>query len=226
MLARIPNLLTASQVGHCVERLGEADWRDGRITAGPQSALVKSNDQVLEGSTVAVQLGDLIVTELERNPRFLSAALPRLVFPPLFNRYGPGQGFGTHIDNALRPLPNTGQRIRTDLSATLFLSDPASYDGGELVIEHDLGSERIKLPAGHMILYPASSLHRVEPVTRGTRLAAFFWIQSIIRDDGARGILHQMDIGIQEMTAAAPGAPGLVRLTGAYHNLVRRWGEL
>ncbi len=202
-----------------------ADWRDGRVTAGPQSARVKANQQVAQGCPHGNELGQMIVGELERNPMFLSAALPRHVFPVLFNRYAPGMAFGPHIDNAIRPIPGTPHRIRTDLSATLFLGNPDEYDGGELVIQDGDAAHRIKLPAGDMVLYPANTLHHVTEVTRGVRLAAFFWVQSLVRDGAARDILHNMDNAIRELSAVTPDHPALLNLTGCYHNLVRRWAE-
>jgi PKHD-type hydroxylase len=225
MLVHIPGVLDSGQVALCAEQLGCADWRDGRVTAGPQSAKAKANEQVDESCPEGRALGDMIVTALERNPLFLSAALPRRVFPPLFNRYRLGMGFGSHIDNAIRRTP-TGQRMRTDLSATLFLSDPESYDGGELIVEDTYGDHAVKLPAGDLIVYPASSVHRVAQVTAGVRLAAFFWVQSLVRDDSDRALLYQLDEAVRQLTGLAPNAPALVSLTGCYHNLVRRWAEI
>jgi PKHD-type hydroxylase len=226
MIIHIQNLLTPAQVAHCAERLAHADWRDGRITAGPQSARVKANEQVHESCPEARALGAMITTELERHPLFLSAALPRHVFPPLFNRYAPGMSFGAHIDNAIRAVPGTPYRIRTDISATLFLAAPHDYAGGELVIQDGDALHRIKHAAGDMVLYPASTLHHVTAVTSGVRLAAFFWVQSLVRDAAARELLYELDGAVRELAAAVPGAPALVRLTGCYHNLVRRWAEV
>jgi PKHD-type hydroxylase len=216
-------VLTPQERAICTGRLAEAEWGDGRQTAGPQSAAVKNNQQLAETSETARVLGGIVVAALERNPLFLSAALPRRVFPPLFNRYGEGMGFGTHIDNALRQIPGTPHRIRTDLSATLFLTDPDHYDGGELIVEDTYGEHRIKLPAGDMVLYPASSLHKVATITRGTRIAAFFWVQSLVRDDAARALLYDLDTAIRTV---GPDSPATVSLTGCYHNLVRRWSDI
>jgi PKHD-type hydroxylase len=174
---------------------------------------------------VARELGDLILAALQRNPLFTSAALPLKVFPPLFNRYAGGHGFGSHVDNAIRPIRGTPHRVRTDLSATLFLSNPDEYDGGELVIEDTFGTHSVKLPAGDMILYPASSLHLVRPITRGTRTASFFWIQSMVRDDGQRTLLYDLDRATQQVHRDLPDSPASVQLTGIYHNLLRRWAD-
>ena len=226
MLLAIPAVLSAAEVAACADDLAGADWVDGRITAGEQSRMVKDNGQLPATSLVARAWGDRILDALGAAPLFVSAALPHRTFPPLFNRYGPGQSFGTHIDNAIRPIPSTSIKLRTDLSATLFLSDPDSYEGGELLVEDAFGVQAIKLAAGDMILYPASSLHRVTPVSRGVRLASFFWVQSMIRDDNARAMLFDLDQTIQAL-AATQGIddPQVVRLTGIYHNLVRRWAE-
>ena len=225
MLVAIPEILDQDQVALCRERLDRADWQDGRITAGPQSAQAKANQQLPETDPTAQGLSELVLRALERSPLFLTAALPRHVFPPLFNRYGPGMSFGAHIDNAVRQVPGTAHRLRTDLSATLFLSDPARYDGGELMVDDAYGAHAVKLAAGDLVLYPAGSLHRVMPVTRGVRLAAFFWVQSMVRDDGERTLLFDLDGAIQRLGGAAAG-PVLVQLTGIYHNLLRRWAEL
>jgi PKHD-type hydroxylase len=224
MLVQVPDVLSKEQVAACRRRLDAAAWVDGAVTAGHQSRLAKNNMQIPEHDPVAVEIGDLIVAQLERNPLFVSAALPSRVFPPLFNRYSGGQNFGTHVDNAIRQVSGTTNRIRTDLSATLFFSDPDEYDGGELVIEDTYGVQRIKLPGGHMILYPATSLHHVTPVTHGERVASFFWIQSMVRDDGQRTLLFDLDSAIQEVSAS--GGAAAVRLTGIYHNLLRRWAEI
>jgi PKHD-type hydroxylase len=224
MLIAIPNVLSAEELSRAQDHLAAAHWGDGRVTAGHQSAKVKHNLQLSEDSDEARALGDMVLRALERNALFVSAALPRAVYPPLFNKYEPGMSFGAHIDNAMRPLPRSARRIRTDLSATLFLND--DYDGGELQIEDTYGAQSVKLPAGHMILYPATSLHRVAPVTRGARVAAFFWIQSMVKDDGERRILFDLDRSIIELSQNAPEHPSLVRLTGVYHNLVRKWGEV
>lgn len=226
MLLSIPDVLTAEQVLKARGMMSGASWVDGRVTAGHQSAKAKDNEQLPEDHPAARELGDLIVASLGKNALFLSAALPLKVFPPLFNRYEGGQSFGTHVDNAVRQVPGTPHRIRTDLSATLFLADPHEYDGGELVIEDTYGVQSLKLPAGHMVLYPASSLHHVKPVTRGARVASFFWIQSMIRDDGRRAILFDMDLAIQKLAQDHPGHPSAVALTGVYHNLLRQWVEM
>lgn len=205
--------------------LEAAEWVDGRITAGHQGALVKKNEQLPPDSEAGKQIGNLILKALGANPLFRSAALPLYVVPPLFNRYAGGQTFGTHVDGSVRSLPN-GQQIRTDLSCTLFFSSPAEYDGGELVIEDTYGCKNVKLPPGHMILYPSTSLHQVTPVTRGTRLCSFFWVQSMVREDNRRSILFDMDVAIQRLGAENPLHPSVVSLTGAYHNLLREWVNL
>ncbi len=227
MLVHVPNLLTPGEVSHMRETLGAADWADGRITAGAQSAQAKKNLQVPENSPAHRALGEIILTALGRNELFTAAALPLRVFPPLFNRYDPGMGFGTHIDNAIRFVKGAGApvRVRTDLSATLFLTDPAAYDGGELVIEDTFGAQRIKLPAGDMILYPASSRHHVTQVTRGSRVSSFFWIQSMVREDEARRHLFELDTAIQSLRRTQGDTAEAVQLTGLYHNLVRRWAD-
>ena len=226
MLLQIPDVLDASQVAQCLQVLATADWTDGRATAGYQSAQAKDNAQLPEDSPVARQLGDVILAALQRSPLFMSAALPLKVFPPLFNRYAGGQSFGSHVDNAIRTIRGTPHRVRTDLSATLFLSDPGDYDGGELVIEDTYGTHAVKLPAGHMVLYPASSLHLVRPVTRGARVASFFWIQSMVRDDGKRALLLEMDAAIRTLAGSVGDQnASIVSLTGTYHNLLRRWAD-
>ena len=226
MLTQIPDVLTPAQVAEARRVLDAADWQDGRVTAGHQSARAKHNQQLPEDHPVARQLGDAIVRALQNNPLFVAAALPLRVFPPLFNRYAGGHSFGNHVDNAIRQVPGAPVRIRTDLSATLFLSGPDEYDGGELLIEDTYGVHRVKLPAGHMVLYPASSLHNVQPVTRGARVASFFWIQSMIRDDGERTLLFDLDNAIQAIARDAPDHPSAVQLTSVYHNLLRRWAEM
>ena len=226
MLIEVPQVLTAEQVAHARRLLDAADWVDGKVTAGVQSARVKENEQLPEGHPVAQQLGDVIITALQSNGLFVSAALPLRVFPPLFNRYRGGHSFGNHVDNAIRQITGTSLRIRTDLSATLFLAQPDEYDGGELVVEDTYGVHSVKLPAGHMILYPSSSLHHVRPVTRGARIASFFWIQSMVRDDATRTLLFDLDTAIQRLTADHADHPSVVQLTSVYHNLVRRWAEL
>ena len=226
MLLAIPDLLTAEEVASARALLDRAEWIDGRVTAGPQSARAKNNQQLPEGSAVAESIGDIILTALQRNALFVSAALPLRVFPPLFNRYQGGHTFGNHVDNAIRQIGSTGHRIRTDLSATLFLAEPDEYDGGELTVEDTYGVHKVKLPAGDMVLYPSSSLHSVSPVTRGARTASFFWIQSMIRDDGRRTLLFDLDVSIQQLSRDVPAHPSVVQLTGVYHNLLRQWSEM
>jgi PKHD-type hydroxylase len=225
MLLAIPDVLTGEQLTQTRQLLERAEWIDGKVTAGYQSARAKDNQQLAEDSQLARQLGDIVLGALERSPLFVSAALPARVFPPLFNRYTSGQAFGTHIDNAIRQVRGTAHRIRTDLSATLFLSPPDQYDGGELLVEDTYGAHSIKLPAGHLVLYPASSLHRVEPVTRGARVASFFWVQSMVRDDAQRSLLFDLDTAIRRLNADIPNHEALVRLTGLYHNLLRQWAD-
>ena len=225
MLLPIPDVLNTEQVRHARQILDTADWVDGRVTAGHQSARAKDNVQLPENSSAARELRDLVLGALGQSPLFISAALPLQVFPPLFNRYAGGQSFGTHVDNAIRQVTGTGQRIRTDISATLFFAHPDEYDGGELVVEDTYGAQSVKLPAGHMILYPATSLHHVRPVTRGARVASFFWIQSMVRDDAQRTILFDLDVAIQRLNSDHPEHPSAVQLTGVYHNLLRQWAE-
>jgi PKHD-type hydroxylase len=226
VLICIPDILTQEEVAHITATLSGAVWEDGRATAGVQSAMAKNNRQVRLDSPQGRDAGELILRRLATNPLFLSAALPKTIVPPLFNLYGPGETFGTHVDNAMRIIPQTGERIRTDLSATLFLAEPDSYEGGELVIETPFGGQEIKLPAGHMVLYPATSLHQVLPVSAGERLCSFFWMQSMVRDEGQRTMLFDLDQTVQQL-AAETGSdhPHVVRLTGIYHNLIRAWGE-
>ncbi len=227
MLIAIPDVFDAPGVAALAALIGGGEWVDGNVTSGPQSALAKRNAQLVEGSAAAREAGAMILDALGRSPLFVAAALPARVFPPLFNRYAGGQAFGAHVDNAIRIQRGSDFRIRSDLSATLFLSDPDSYDGGELVIEDRFGVQSVKLPAGHLILYPASSLHRVEPVTRGTRLASFFWLQSMVRDDGARRILFDLDQSVQRLAGQlGNGDRSVIELTGTYHNLLRRWAEV
>jgi len=226
MMLHLPAVLSKQQVAQCREALDAAQWVDGNATSGQQSARAKRNQQLPEGSPAARALGDAIQDALGRNARFFSAALPLKVFPPLFNRYSGGDGFDTHVDNAIRQLRGTDFRIRSDLSATLFLAEPDTYDGGELCIEDTYGMQRAKLPAGDMVLYPASSLHRVSPVTRGVRVASFFWIQSMVRDDSQRATLFQLDHDIQTLSVERGSNDAtVVSLTGIYHNLLRRWAD-
>jgi Uncharacterized iron-regulated protein len=226
MLVRIPGVLTQDEVVHCRQVLEGAAWVDGKVTAGQQSRLSKRNLQLGEQSAEARELGELILRRLGTNELFVSAALPLRIFPPLFNRYDPGMAFGTHIDNAIRPVPGLGVRVRTDLSATLFLTAPEDYEGGELVIEDTYGEQRVKFAAGDMVLYPATSRHRVEPVTRGSRWSSFFWIQSMVRDDGARALLFDLDSAIRSLRGKGGDTSEAVQLTGVYHNLVRRWADV
>ena len=225
MLLAIPDVLTAEQVAQARATLDAATWIDGRATAGHQGARVKDNQQLPADSPAARQVGEMILRALAQNPLFMSAALPLHILPPMFNRYSGGQQFGTHVDGSIRLLPS-GQRIRTDLSCTLFFAAPEEYDGGELVVEDTYGTKRVKLPAGHMILYPSTSLHHVTPVTRGTRLCSFFWLQSMIRDNIDRSLLFEMDVAIQRLGAENATHPSVVQLTGVYHNLIRKWAEM
>jgi PKHD-type hydroxylase len=230
MLVRIPDVLTAEQLTRARDILDKAEWIDGRVTAGYQSAQAKDNLQIAEGSAAWRELGDMILKALGQNSLFLSAALPRYIFPPLFNRYSGGQSFGTHVDNSIRQIPGSPHRIRTDISATLFFAEPKEYEGGELSIEDTYGVHHVKLPAGHMVLYPATSLHHVTPVTGGARICSFFWIQSMLRDDGQRSLLFDLDLAIQRLGRDLPNEPvakqTAVQLTGVYHNLLRQWAEV
>jgi PKHD-type hydroxylase len=223
MLLTVPGVLAADGVRSVRERLDAAQWAEGRATAGYQAARVKDNAQLAEDTPLARELGDVVLGALERSKLFISAALPLRVYPPMFNRYAGGQTFGTHVDTAVRQVPGVPARVRADLSATLFLSDPGEYEGGELVVQDSYGAHAVKLPAGSMILYPASSLHHVNAVTAGARLASFFWVQSMVRDDGARTMLFDLDSSIQHLAVALPEHPALLQLTGVYHNLLRRW---
>lgn len=226
MMLQIPDVLSKAQVAQCRQLMDAAEWTDGNATSGHQSALAKRNMQLPEGSPVARQVGDLIQDALGANATFFSAALPLKVFPPLFNRYEGGHAFDNHVDNAIRYLRGTGFRVRSDLSATLFLTEPEDYDGGELVVEDTYGQHRVKLQAGHMVLYPATSLHHVTPVTRGARVSSFFWIQSMVRDEGQRALLFELDTRIQHVgQAMGQKDADVVGLTGVYHNLLRRWAD-
>lgn len=226
MLLQIPDVLTVEQAAECRQKIEKTQWVDGRVTAGHQSGRAKNNLQLAENHPLAREMGEVILSALESNSLFMSAALPLKVFPPLFNRYEDGHSFGNHVDNAIRQITGTSHRIRTDLSATLFLTNAEDYEGGELVIEDTYGVHSIKLPAGHMILYPATSLHNVRPVTSGARISSFFWIQSMVRDDGERTILFDMDMAIQRIAENAPDHPSVLQLTGVYHNLLRRWADI
>lgn len=226
MLIQVPNVLTVEQVANARRLLNQADWVDGRVTAGHQSAQAKDNVQIPEGHPAAVEVGATILSALGQNPLFITAALPLHVFPPLFNRYSGGQSFGSHVDNSIRTVPGTSHRIRTDLSATLFLSSPEEYDGGELMIEDTYGVHSVKLAAGSLVLYPSTSLHHVRPVTRGARVSSFFWLQSMVRDDGDRTLLFDLDAAIRSLNQSQPGNAVAVSLTGVYHNLLRKWAEV
>ena len=226
MLLHIPHVLTREQVRACRARLDAADWADGRITAGSQSAQVKRNLQLPQSSPVAQELSALVEQTLRQHPLFFSAALPKRFFPPLFNCYEGGMNFGNHVDNALRYLPGTTDAVRTDVSATLFLSDPDEYDGGELVVEDTYGVHSVKLPAGDIVVYPSTSLHRVEPVSRGARVASFMWIQSLVREDARRTLLFDMDMNIQRLRERHGDTEELVGLTSTYHHLLRLWAEV
>jgi PKHD-type hydroxylase len=231
MLIAIEKVLTAEQLAAARQRLAAAEWVDGRVTAGYQAQEVKRNAQLPETSPVARELGEVVLAGLARSPRFMAAALPLRVFPPMFNSYAGGQTFGTHVDTAIRQMVKTGQRIRTDLSATLFLTPPEEYDGGELIVEDSYGEKSVKLTAGDMVLYPATSLHRVEPVTRGNRVSSFFWIQSMIRQDAQRTLLWELDQSIQRLAGSAQAQvpevkQSSVQMTGVYHNLLRQWAEM
>lgn len=227
MLITIPGVLTKQQVASFLAVLDAAEWVDGRVTAGIQSGAVKHNMQLPEASPAAKQLGDALMGVLASTPTFIAGALPAKVFPPLFNRYQGGEAFGNHVDNAIRPVRGTPHKVRTDLSVTLFLTEPEDYDGGELVIEDTYGSKSVKLPAGDMVIYPSTSLHRVTPVTRGARIASFFWIQSMVRSDEQRRLLYDMDGAIQTLSGdLGQTHPAVVTLTGNYHNLLRMWAEV
>lgn len=226
MLNAIPEVLDTVALARVRAVIDGAEWVDGNVTSGAQSALAKRNRQLPEDSAAARDAGNLVLDALGRSSLFVAAALPLKVYPPLFNRYAGGDGFGLHVDNAIRIRRGSDFRIRSDLSATLFLEEPDAYDGGELVIEDRFGSQTVKLPAGHMILYPASSLHRVTPVTRGVRTASFFWVQSMVRDDGERRTLFELDQAVQTVaTTRGHGDAAVVQLTGIYHNLLRRWAD-
>jgi PKHD-type hydroxylase len=227
MLICVPDVLSKAEVTDFRAAMDAADWEDGRSTAGAQSAMVKKNEQLPPNGELARQLGEAVIKALVANPLFVSAAIPKQIFPPLFNRYGVGQHFGVHVDNAVRGDDLTGARIRTDLSVTLFLSEPDEHDGGELIVEDYYGSHRVKLPAGHLVLYPATSLHAVTAVTRGVRVASFFWLQSMVRDGHARSLIFDLDTAIQGLVQrVGRDDPELVKLTGIYHNLIRCWAEV
>ena len=227
MLTVIPDLLDGTNVGRVRALIESAQWVDGNVTSGHQSALAKRNMQLPEDTPEAQQAGEIILDALGRSPLFIAAALPLKIFPPLFNSYEGGQAFGVHVDNAVRVQASTGFRVRSDLSITVFLEDPQSYDGGELTVETNFGVQQVKLPAGHAVIYPSSSLHRVEPVTRGRRTASFFWLQSMVRDDAARQMMFDLDSSIQALaTDLGHDNAQVIRLTGVYHNLLRRWADV
>jgi PKHD-type hydroxylase len=227
LLVHIKNVLSAQEVAHCREVLEASPWVDGKVTAGEQAAKAKVNLQIPEDSPEARTLGDLILRALARNPLFNSAALPLRVLPPMFNRYDVGMGFGAHVDGAIRAIPGANMRMRADVSSTLFLTAPEDYDGGELLIEDTYGSHSVKLPAGDMIVYPATSLHRVQPITRGSRWSSFFWTQSMVKDEGLRTLLYDLDLSIiQVRQDLDDDNRAVVGLTSCYHNLLRRWAEL
>lgn len=225
MMLRIPSLLTPDEVRDCHQALEQATWQDGRTTAGSLAVKVKSNLQLPIDSPIAAQLGHLILDRLGRNPLFLSAALPLRVLPPRFNRYEGGGTYGNHIDNALFVIPGTAIKVRTDVSTTVFFSDPEEYEGGELIVEDTYGHQSVKLAAGDAIVYPGTSLHRVNPVTRGTRYASFFWTQSLVKSDEQRRLLFDLDQSIQQLTVDHPDHAKLSALSGTYHNLLRMWSE-
>lgn len=226
MIVHIPDVLDQKQLAHCRETMEHAAWIDGRATAGHQSKQVKNNLQLAEGGPEHRELGDIIVRALQRCPLFISAVLPHTVFPPLFNRYEAGMGFGLHVDNAVRQTVDGTIRIRTDISATLFLSSPDEYEGGELTVEDSYGCHTVKLPAGDLVVYPADSRHEVASISRGSRLASFFWIQSLIPDKTRRALLFDLDAAIIQLTKDIPGHPTLVSLTATYHNLLRQWAQV
>lgn len=225
MLLKIPNVLSKEQVEYAKIKLLEADWADGNVTAGYQSAKAKNNLQLPEDSPIAIELGDIILAALAQSNMFMSAALPLKIFPPLFNCYQGGRSFGVHVDNAIRQVPGTPVKVRTDISMTLFFSEPDEYEGGELVIEDTYGSQSVKLAAGDMVLYPSTSLHRVTPVTKGRRLASFFWLQSMVSSDEKRTLLFDMDMAIQSLRSKVNDSPEIVQLTGVYHNMIRQWAQ-
>jgi PKHD-type hydroxylase len=225
MLVHIPDVLSAAQVAALRAALDAADWGDGRATVGAQGAQVKRNRQLDEHSPLADELGRVVLEALARQPSFTSAALPLRIVPPLFNRYEGGEHYGLHVDGAIRHVPHGATRIRTDLSCTLFLSEPADYDGGELVVMDTYGAHEVKLPAGDLIVYPASSLHEVTPVTRGVRTCSFFWVQSLVRDDGERRLLFELDTQVQKLRAQLGDSAEVLALTGHYHNLLRKWSH-
>jgi len=225
MMLHIPNVLTAEQVARCRTVMEQAEWVDGRATVGHQFAKVKHNLQLPENSAQGRELGEMVIDAVGRSSLFVSAVLPQQLVPPLFNRYDAGMTYGPHVDNAIRVQAGTSMTIRTDVSSTLFISSPEDYDGGELIVNDTYGSHSIKLPAGDMIIYPATSVHHVRPITRGSRIASFFWIQSLIRDDARRALLFELDMSVIQIRRDHPEHPSIVRLTALYHNLLRQWAE-
>jgi PKHD-type hydroxylase len=226
MMLHIPGVLTREQVADMRRRLDESQWVDGRATVGTQGAKVKQNRQLPDTSPLGVELGQIVLQALANNPLFFSAALPLRISPPLFNCYAGGEHYGAHVDGSMRRIPGSGQWLRTDVSSTLFLCDPEEYDGGELIVTDQYGEHEVKLPAGDLILYPSTSIHRVQPVTRGARICSFFWTQSMVRDDMRRGMLLELDQNIQSLRARVGDSPEMVGLTGHYHNLLRQWSEV
>ena len=226
MLIDIADVFTADEVDEMRTRLLAEPWVDGKVTAGQRSARDKFNRQLNEDSALGLLFGLRILARLSEIALFMSAALPKRIYPPLFNRYSGGEAFGFHIDNAIRGIKGVRERVRTDLSATLFLTDPETYDGGELVIRDTFGERSVKLPAGHLVLYPGTSLHKVNAVTRGERVAAFFWIESLVREDSQRSLLLDMDVAIQRLSAQQADDESLLQLSGVYHNLLRRWSDV
>ena len=225
MLLTVPDVLSAEELALVTASLDNAKWGSGLMSAGHQGARVKNNQQLAQTDPLAIELGEVILAALGRNSLFMSFALPLRVLPPMFNRYSGGEAFGTHVDGAIRNIPGTHLRLRTDLSCTLFLCDPGQYDGGELCVEDVHGNQSVKLPAGHLVVYASTSLHHVNPVTRGTRTASFFWLQSLVRDNDKRALLFDLDVGIQQLSGDHPDHPAAVRLTGVYHNLLRQWAD-
>jgi PKHD-type hydroxylase len=226
MMLHIPEVLTPAQVAEMRQKLDATDWVDGRATVGAQGAQVKRNRQLPETSPVGLELGNIILKALVNNPLFFAAALPMRYMPPLFNRYEGGEHYGFHIDGSVRSIPGSNVSLRTDLSCTLFLCEPEDYDGGELIVADTYGEHEVKLPAGDMILYPSSSLHKVEPVTRGARVCSFFWLQSMVADDGRRAMLFELDQHIQKLRARIGDTEEILGLTGHYHNLLRQWATV
>ena len=229
MLLHVPRVLTADELAALRKTLAGVPWGDGRATSGAQSAQAKNNEQVAQGRPELPGLQQTVLAALGRHPLFFSAALPRRILPPMFNRYaGAANAFGNHIDGAIRYIPGTaGERVRTDISCTLFLAEPGEYDGGELVVEDTYGAQRVKLPAGDLVLYPGTSVHRVEPVTRGARLASFFWVESMVRSDEQRRLLHDMDTHLMQLReTVGETSPAVIGLTGTYHNLLRLWADV